>query len=226
MASNTRIIELFGLPGCGKTTQKEMLLGYNSGYRFCIMSDISQQYKKISILKKIKYFPYKTLGYIFLLQPFMGYKKGDLGFWKSILIVSIVYSYGKSLYENCSIVVDHGVFQYITSLSYRRDFNISYFSCKLLARLMKSQNIDFLFNCEIEPSIAVRRIRDRNRSGLGRFDAIADNDKLLSLLIKEKNMIDNLYRVMSDLHVKGIHKLSMSSSPNQIFNDLCKLIIK
>ena len=57
--SHPVVIELYGLPGCGKTTLRNNLIreSYN-GMPLGIMSELSNQFKRLPLYKKFQYIPW------------------------------------------------------------------------------------------------------------------------------------------------------------------------
>lgn len=218
MEQHTKIIEFFGLPGCGKSTLENFLIEEESAdtWLFCKMSDLTTKYRKTSFLFKIKNFPYKTFFILFLLLcklPLVSFN--NLRIYGGFFRIVLAYSYAKNTYSTSYVVIDHGIIQSIVSVLYgHSQYNLK--NCKKSLSWLADCFCDVSYYfCSIDPSECLKRLRQRNRKNSGRLDSICDDVSLLHNLSIQKKQFEILASYLQNTTV-----LDMQRETVEIAKDL------
>lgn len=190
---NIKIIELFGLPGCGKSTLTRSILSILQGeYPGIVLrrSDISGQINKYwdrplclflcLVLKLLKPTNYKTK--TFLLKYALSFPLNRYSIIYLLYTVMVV-----DLYRNNKtqiIVLDEGIIQFLSSIPHDNVIK----KVELIERITNSINeipFDALYvECQLDLDSTMYRIKQRNKK-----DRFAYKDSLGELLmIKETNL--------------------------------------
>lgn len=224
MESHIKIVDLFGLPGCGKTTLENELLKQDEtdGLHFCNMTEVSQQYRKESLFCKLMVFPYRVCilwTLFFLLMPKL--QRKDWRIYWSTYLISIIYAYCHSVKSDKVMLVDHGIIQSVSSLMYGRISNLTSCHSKILRRILHLLDIDYCIYCQVSPEISLERMRLRNRQDSGRLDSIESNNDLLASL-------NTVFCIFSHLEVNipSIRNLDMKNDPVSVYKCFREIIRK
>ena len=140
-----------------------------------------------------------------------------VGFIKFIFI----YKLSKTIFVKDYVVVDHGFFQSVGSLTYGKTAVLSDKSKQLLSQLFLLIDIDCPVFCHITADLSLQRIRQRNRqSKSGRLDLIDDNDKLKNALETQSQMFESIYSLCSgrSLYLEMDNEVEKITA--QMLNDL------
>lgn len=222
MEQYTKIIEFFGLPGCGKTTLENYLIteGTANSWSFCRMSSLTNEYRQTSLLFKIKTFPYKSFFLLLLmsckLPPILSLK--NIRIYSSLFRIVLAYHYANNVRKKNQVIVDHGIIQSIVSIlySYPQFYKKNK---KIISMFIRSICVDSYVFCSIEPLTSLRRIRQRNRTKEGRLDAIKDDSVLLQYLTNQKKQFEQLTLCLPQFFV-----LDMNGNTNDIAKTLLNQI--
>lgn len=221
MGQHTKIIDLYGLPGCGKTTLMTYLKDKSdSSIDFGYLPDITGRLKKNYVAAFFRAFSLRQfflLTRFFVSLPILPIKNWNIyaGFYE----LSWVYNFARYCSDRDYILVDHGIVQSIGSLTYGHVETLPKKSEKYLVKLLGLFAIEEYCFCKITPEMALERIRKRNRqSGRGRLDLIKDDEKLVKELTKQ----DKLFSSISELvpqHTPGKSLvLNMNASESELGN--------
>lgn len=187
MEGDVRIVEFFGLPGSGKTTLCNELMGF-SNIKFGKIEDIIDLYHHESLLWKLSHFPIKSSLKLLLFLLLMPNKNNNTrDYYYSLFILTMTYYYSKHQRQFDFIAVDHGLMQQLSSIFLNMDFHISERSLKRYVSFFESCKVDIPIYCQITKEEAFERIKHRNRRDSGRIDAMMDDAKeTLEILQKEE----------------------------------------
>ena len=180
MGSSPKIIELYGLPGCGKTTLCEKLINYFP-QKIIDVESIWLNFREQSVIRQISAIPFKTLTkllFLFLLSPKLS--KKELNIYIGFFVHIMAYSYvRKTKYEY--LISDNGLIQDVVSLFYKKESKFSRKHVTVICSLLKDFDNSTQIYCDIPVTLSLERIRKRNRNK-GRLDLISENKKLLGAL--------------------------------------------
>ena len=211
MESHTKIVELFGLPGCGKTTLTDFLIDQDQTIgitSYVRLQFLWQQYCSLPYAKKLSSLPFVAWFYcvLFIISvPRIPLKKWRL--YRSFFYLSILYSAKRKLRTSEYILVDHGLVQSAQSVIYGHADTLSQRSWTLLLKILRSLKVDALVYCKIPIDMSLKRIRMRNRKNDGRLDMIEDDSQLRSILSMQELFFDNAFdtsQTLEDTHVLNI----------------------
>ena len=228
METHVKIVELFGLPGCGKTTLVDSLFECgekNNTNSYSSLHDLLIQYRQLPFWTKVNVIPIKTWIYVILFifsVPRVPVKKWRL--YSSFFYISFLYNYAKHIQEPLYILVDHGLIQSAQSLIYGHANTLSNKSWNLLLKIFQVLNVEFLVYCRIDSTVSLHRIRKRNRKGNGRLDMITDDNKLLNILNHQKLFFDSAYSIMSILKDTQTIEIDTNTPVENIAKSLASII--
>lgn len=202
------IIELVGLPGCGKST----------------IIDIARGKRKDLFITRRDLFGIK-IPYIWLKQYSIKrrlwndlrdiYRKTNMmkkKFYFERLIQLILYlTYCSESNPNSVILLEEGIVQYFSSLAYETDLDIN------LTKVINEQLSTFnpiVIDCKIPVEIACKRINTRKKSG-DRYmiDNIAFQHKIM---IQKRKNLDYILNLFNGLRFE----LDMEKNMEELANDL------
>lgn len=197
------LIELAGLPGCGKSTLVNYIIRNYNYTKFVIRSNISSD---IDFMWKhnwsipfyfIKYFClskglYK-LKFRLCINIFQ-YKITKYSFIYSIYIIILIMSIQNNSDEDVIFLLDEGIVQFISSISHdctiRQQSNIN----KIINHLKIITKISLYVKCDISIKDAINRIECfRNKC-----DRIQKHRKLHELLYTKEKNIDLILDLITD----------------------------
>ena len=221
------IIELFGLPGCGKTTLRDNLVKYSGRDRtYSLMTELSSQYRHLPFWRKIQHIPWKMwwlLLRFFMSMPLLPLK--EWVYYKVFFSFALIYSYSRYAKGSSFIIVDHGFVQAVVSLMHGH-----------LTRLSKNQEIRFIeitrllpntkfVYCKLPAEVSFQRIRSRKRD-VGRLDVLKDDELLRNQLIEEKYIFESLYEGFNALGYQKCYMLDSALSVDNCVNNLTDIIVR
>lgn len=212
MYNTTRIIELYGLPGCGKTTIRENLVHSSSETTsYARMTELSQKYNRLSLYKKLVYIPYKTWFRIILFlisMPIHKHKEWIL--YRKFFILAVIYKFSRHTKGYNYIIIDHGFIQSLVSLMNGNTIYLSNKQRNRFLKIIKSFPLCTFVYCSIPVELSMERIHKRNR-GYGRLDVIKDDKKLIQKLIEQENIFTSVNQMLND--ISTIDNLIFDSTP-------------
>ena len=173
-----KIIELNGLPGCGKSTySSDIISGLKEKTDHVLSSDsfYSIENKKILIVEALKYaagrrFLMETLKLLLQLRLLF---KADIAKRMVYCLAYIGYYYSIKKADGY-LVMDEGIIQGFISALYNYNDRIPDFSG--LVTSLHNLNIIFV-HVGISPEEASERIKKRNSAGHGRCDDLCENER-------------------------------------------------
>lgn len=223
MAAHTKIIDLFGLPACGKTSLTRYISEqYGERLKIATMPILVQEAKKDKGRLRKAFSPrYFSAGFrLRLLAPFDKKRRIiPLFNWPSH---ARYYSYAKKYSEYDIVLVDHGDIQDIVSLERGEDLHINKRFRNGCSRYLNLSLADLYVYCNIQPEVALERMQIRGRNS-GRIDVMDDIAKLQALEC-EKRRFDYFAEMLSKKMDKVV-ELDMNQSIEQIAESIMNVII-
>ena len=224
MEQHTKIIDLYGLPGCGKTTLQNSLM---ASCKDCSLSvgylpDLTTYMKKHPVYSIVNSF---SVSQLFLLLRFCCsvplLRPSSWRIYIGLIKFIFIYKLSKTVYVKDYIVVDHGFCQSIGSLTYGNIESLSENSKQLLSKLLAVIEIDFPVYCHISSELSFQRIRIRNRqSKSGRLDLIQEDDRLINALLVQTKMFDSVYNLTDGRGLYLEMDDEVESIASQVFNSI------
>ena len=214
-----RILEFYGLPGAGKTSVCNILLGrYKATSK---MVDLVSLYKNESLFFKLTHLPIFSFFRFFWFLVFVPKKcKNEISVYKEFFFFILLYHYFKYQKRYDYLIVDHGFAQQLGSMLHNMDFDISDNNLKRFSSFVKSIDFLSLVYCQLPEQLALERMRKRGRNS-GRIDAVMNNtDIAINLLFKENALFERLDRMMPGYVIK----LDMNYPIKQVENNLLQLL--
>ena len=211
-----KIIELYGLPGAGKTTICNFFRE-QSGLQVGKVHLVMDLYKKEALSFKIIHFPlFQCIKLTFFLL-ITKHKRGSfVAVYKLFYYLLIAYNYCQYQKEYEYIVVDHGMVQQLGSMLHNSEYKITQKALDRYSKLLISiRNVYYVY-CYISKETALNRMRVRGRN-LGRIDAVMDNALMAyDLMEKETNLFEKLSSALENSAVGMV--ADMESSKEELLN--------
>lgn len=178
MAAHTKIIDLFGIPACGKTTLASYMNKKQfNGLLYASAKEAHHEMKQSSIFKIAKCFNCRSIISAIRFVSYFPYtkKRRDLPILKW-LRDSVFRSFYRKFSKYDVVLIDHGAVQTFVSWERGEDFhNDSEFQRRVLNYLNNIESTVFVF-CDVDNETSIKRIRQRGRDH-GRLDMILESDE-------------------------------------------------
>jgi len=219
MAAYTKIIELFGLPACGKTTLMEYICKHSQ-------NDLNIATKQ-QVVKEAKQHPLKLTwslpcermlsGLRLRLCTPLDKKRNNIRIlgWPSH---SRYYAYAKRYTTYDMVLCDHGDIQSIVSLERGENLHETNEFCEACFRYLNKSQATIYVYCKIDSKAALERMKGRKRI-TGRIDTIGDESLQLQELDKEKKRFDFFVEMLRNQN-KQVFVLDMRESKESVGNNL------
>lgn len=220
MAAHTKIIDLFGIPACGKTTLANYLSnGGNGKIRIATLSESLRESKSawrlmMSISPKIIW-----RGLMVRFAAPYDKKRREVSLF-NILKYSFYYKYVKRYSKHDIVLVDHGEIQCFVTLERGDDLHENKRFVNACSRYIDSSLASIYVYCKIEAEEALNRMHERKR-GNGRIDVIKDESQQLKELQKEKSRFDFFAGLLKEKKT-AFCELDMRGTPTMIAEKLLK----
>lgn len=190
MAVHTQIIDLYGIPACGKTTlAKYMAMHPKNGLRVTTMRNCMRSAfnNKWDLVRSISLKNFLASVMLKFSAPF-DKKRRDIPF-KDVLLMGAFKNYVRKYTDYDIVVTDHGDIQSFVSLERGENLHKSEkFKKACLHYLDVSLSTAYVY-CKIDAETALRRMNSRGRDK-GRIDSISDQNLKLQELNKEITCFD------------------------------------
>lgn len=225
MSEHTQIIDLYGIPACGKTTLARYMASHPAdGLRVATMEDCSiaalndKWHLFLSVSLKNVWASLRLR----LSAPFD--KKRSVIPFKSILLLNAYKNYIRKYTDFNIVVTDHGDIQSFVSLE--RGDNLhekQTFKEACLHYLDNSLSTVYVY-CQIDTVTALNRMNNRNRDK-GRIDSLSDQNLQLQELERERERFDFWTTVLKERKAV-LFELDMKEACSVIADKLFLLLQK
>ena len=211
-----KIIELYGLPGCGKTTLCNFIKR-EKGELLYTNADLNKNYKNINILLKniyIFFYPRNIIFFVLIIYLGFIYKSRIYAICKILYLYIILFIHKRSK-DEVNVILDSGIVQNISSLSNDLRFNNELCLYKLLKCFCREFEI-IEIECELSVEETIKRVKKRNRKDIW----LENIDSKQLYFIKQYNL-NFLKKYLTETN----YKLNMSKSPEALYKEICKVFI-
>ena len=225
MAVHTQIIDLYGIPACGKTTLAKRMASHPAdGLKVTTMQDcvVAALNDKWHLFLSVT--PNNLWASIKLkLSAPLDKKRRDVPF-KAILLMGVFKNYVRKYTDYDIVVSDHGDIQSFISLERGDNLHkLEKFKKACLQYLDASLSTVYVY-CQIDVEIALRRMNNRSRDK-GRIDSISDQNLKLQELKKEKGHFD-FWTIRLKERKAALFELDMKEASSEIADKLFLLLQK
>ena len=203
-----KIIELNGLPGCGKSTLHRELIRVLKRDSIITLKDIIELRSQNKIQNFINLFKI-LLNFKFIIFNIKVIKfsfEYKISFDNFIFAARLMkfngnLNYLVKCYSNKIAILDEGYIQYITSIPHNKEVIKSKNLEEIVNYILRNYTINFI-HCEIDEKTNYTRLNNRNFSG-SRFDTLPKHQLIEILKVKHKNICT--IRSLVDIKEKGIN---------------------
>jgi len=226
------IIEFNGITGCGKTTTANLLvekltsLGYEVG-TFENLENSNKIIKNINFLfdmiriKNLK-IASSLIKLCVSVRPFKIKRFDHIGMAYNYyyLFRSVAKKYTNYDY----IIIDQGLIQEILSIFHTQKIMDQSRMDNLLELIFNNLGYFLVVNCNLEPSLAKRRIKERN-SKKSRLDLVKNDEELLYKLRIQQNNLEVLREVIEKNSSEKAVEIDMDKSPSENIEKIIEEIL-
>lgn len=224
MAAYTKIIDLFGIPACGKSTLSNCLAGRSnealriSTLQGCILND-----KKI-VWRLLRSLSLNILwaGIRFRFSAPFDKKRRDVSLM-SFLKHGLYYNYVRRFSDYDVVIVDHGDIQSIVTLERGEDLHDKPKFVKACSRYLNSSLANIYVYCRISAEESLYRMNSRQRDN-GRIDVIENKHQQLKELQDEIARFDFFSELLKKQQ-KTVWELDMKYKTSEIANSIINRFI-
>lgn len=224
MAVYTQIIDLYGIPACGKTTLAEYMASHpKAGLKVASMQDCMHDAfnNKWKLAKSISLKNFWASVRLKFSAP-LDKKRAVIPF-KGILLLGAFKNYVRKYTDYDIVVTDHGDIQYFVSLERGDNLHESEkFKKACLHYLNVSLSTVYVY-CQVDAETALQRMNGRGRNK-GRMDMMSDQNLKLQELEKESNRFDFWTSILKERKASLI-ELDMRDSIPPIADKLFSFLI-
>lgn len=215
MAAHTQIIDLFGIPACGKTSLANFMNNKRfDGLLFASAKEAHAEMRRARIWNLLRCISIKPIICAIRFVLYFPYTKErkDLPIFKW-LRDSIFRSYYHRYSKYDVVLIDHGAVQTFVSWERGEDYHDDKgFQDRVLAYINSIEPTTFVF-CDVDNENSKKRIKERGR-GYGRLDMILKNNE--ALIDTELDNERNRFQKISELIRSNGHKLITINTNNTI----------
>ena len=190
MAVHTQIIDLYGIPACGKTTlAKHMASHPSEGLKIATMQDcvIAALNDKRHLFLSIT--PYNLWTSIRLKLSAPLDKKRRVVSFKAILLMGVFKNYVRKYTDYDIVVSAHGDIQSFVSLERGDNLHENQKFKEACSHYLDASLSTVYVYCQIDTETALCRMNNRSRDK-GRIDSISDKNLKLQELERERERFD------------------------------------
>lgn len=222
----SNIIELYGLPGCGKSTLRDSLVKITdvNQKKFCIQSEMTKAILNNNILFILLRIPYKT--FWFLLQVILMLPKTKkISVYRKLFMHAYCYHQANFVNGYDYIVMDHGLIQSLIGILSGKEYKFNNRELVCIKKLLDSIPHITYVNCKISTRKSLDRIRKRGRD-YGRLDVIKEDSILEEKLLLQKKQFEQIYSSISNNCNRSIcidMEQSIDTITSQIISNIDKL---
>ncbi len=223
MASHTQIIDLYGIPACGKTTLAEYMANHaEAGLKVATMSDCKRAAfnNKWKLVKSISLKNIYVSARLKFSAP-LDRKRSAISF-KAIFLMETFKNYVRKYTDYDIVVSGHGDIQSFVSLERGENLHESKkFKKACLHYLDVSLSTVYVY-CQIDAAVSLQRMNDRGRKK-GRIDVITDQHMKLQELEEESRRFDFWTTILKERKA-SIIELDMRDSTPSIADKLFSML--
>ena len=198
MGTRPKIIEFYGLPGCGKTTLCGKLKEEyeKKGYKVCLLPEAAHLFSWVSLLHILSF-----RDCLFLFKFYRCFVKLNVhkNLVKSPIKRLLIYRCAKWKEEYDFLFIDHGAVQSIVRALYDVSNPIDFLETPVVRDYYRMISADVYVNCKISQDEAFSRVRLRNRKNSGTFDQYPDV-QLRKVLDGHDEIFNNTESILKELH--------------------------
>ena len=190
MAEHTKIIDLYGIPACGKTTLAEYMANHTkkdlkvATMQDCVRDAFNNKWKLVKSVSLKNFWASVRLK---LSAPLD--KKRRVIRFKGILLLGAFKNYVRKYTDYDIVVTDHGDIQYFVSLERGDNLHLSEKFKKACLHYLDASLTTAYVYCQIDAETALQRMNNRGRDK-GRMDMMSDQNLKLQELEKESERFD------------------------------------
>ena len=224
MAAYTQIIDLFGIPACGKTTLSNCLAGRSvEALRISTLQDCILNDKKI-VWRLLRSLSLNILwaGIRFRFSAPFDKKRRDVSLM-SFMKHGLYYNYVRRFSDYDIVIVDHGDIQSIVTLERGEDLHNKTKFVKACSRYLNSSLADIYIYCRISAEEALSRMHNRQRDN-GRIDVIGNKHQQLKELNDEISRFEFFAEFLKN-QKKNIWELDMNNKSSVIADSLINRLV-
>lgn len=200
MGTRPKIIEFYGLPGCGKTTICNKLKEEyeKKGYKVGLTPEAANHFTWLSIFHILSF-----KDCLFLFKFYRRFAKSNV--YKNLVLSPIrrllIYRCAKWNEEYDFLFIDHGAVQSIVRALYDVPNPMDFLETPIVRDYYRMIPADVYVNCKISQDEAFSRVRFRNRKNSGTFDQYPDA-QLKNVLEGHNVIFNNTESILKELHKK------------------------
>lgn len=225
MAKNTTVVELFGIPACGKTTLASAICSISDS-KIVDSNQALRDFKKLNLVKKLLcHDPIALIRVLFFVFQFpFDERHIRLGLTNVYRQIVLNNYYSRFSDYDC-VVIDHGFVQSLVSWMWGKDVPYKQWFISSVKQLLPYFDNEIKVFCQVPISVAIQRIIDRGRFK-GRFDTMAkcNPEGLKKLYADEHGRFMFLVGVISEYSL--VESLQMDYDESLLVDELQKIIKK